>query len=100
MYEIVHDLKLVEGLKMYGFELEKILNILENVEYSLYKLHYVANGRCKHTDINLNGSTFFCNKCNRTIFQFCPLCGSTKIAHSRFSIECPECDAVLGYKFL
>lgn len=90
MYETGYGLKLVGGLKTYGLDLEKILNILENLEYSFYKLHNIANGKCKctDTDICLDGFTFFCNRCNRDISQFCPVCGSTKITPTRFSIEC------------
>lgn len=85
---------MADRLKQYGFTTVKIFGILEELHKK------IPNKPCKKKNISLDGSTFFCNNCNKAILRFCPICGSTKIRHSKFSVNCPKCGAVLENKFL
>ena len=89
----MYDLKMADRLKIYGLSTVKIFSILE-------ELNKEAKKTCRKKAISLDGFTFFCNKCNKIILRFCPICGSTKISNSRYSINCPKCGAVLENKFL
>jgi len=90
---MIYEFKMVDKLKEYGLTTVKIFGILEELHKK------ISRTRCKEDTINLDGFDIFCNKCNKVILSFCPVCGSTKTIDSKFSVSCSNCGVVLDTKF-